>query len=350
MKNIRLFFLLFAVFLIGIHSCRKEPQTLKNSKANLSRQSNCQIEVSSVCGNTMLSFPSQAAYDYAYDCLFEEYETWNDNFDAQYANLNDEDLNDLIEATGWEEEQTLIDFENSQGLYSLRTKLRADELVWLATGTFDPLTDPNNHYVDDPVEQALLNDKGMIMIDGEIFIYREDGSIYRITNGDCNLALSVATDPASVSDPNVVVVAAAGNSTDECKSEARNNRDTVWGADPNKMYKWYLKFKRGGTQSIACAKIVNFKRKSNTSDWKKFRTMCDVEVSGYARQADSCGTQEEFSVGCPRVLRTQNYCAPKKRIRRTGNSKLGRIAKIKRLDVAGYYEAGGTVSRRYLTW
>jgi hypothetical protein len=78
--------------------------------------------------------------------------------------------------------------------------------------------------------------------------------------------------------------------------------------------------------------------------------MWDVEVSGYARQADSCGAQEEFSVGCPRVLSTQNYCAPKKRVRRTGKSKLGRIAKIKRLDVVGYYEAGSTVSRRYLTW
>jgi hypothetical protein len=78
--------------------------------------------------------------------------------------------------------------------------------------------------------------------------------------------------------------------------------------------------------------------------------MCDVEVSGHARQADSCGYQEEFSVGCPRVLQTQNYCASKKRIRRTGKSTLGRIAKIKKSDVVGYYEAGGTVSRKYLTW
>ncbi|MCU0434744.1 MAG: hypothetical protein MUC87_14920 [Bacteroidia bacterium] len=350
MKNIQLFFLLFAMLLPGIHSCRKEPQTLKNGKTNLLRQSNCQIEVSSVCGNTMLSFPSQAAYDYAYDCLFEEYETWNDNFDAQHANLNDEDLNDLIEATGWDEEQTLIDFENSQGLYSLRTKLRADELVWLATGTFDPLTDPNNHYVDDPVEQALLNDKGMIMIDGEIFIYREDGSIYRITNGDCNLALSVAADPASVSDPNVVVVAAAGNPDDNCKFKERNRKDTIWDSDPNKMFRWYLKFSKGATQSKACAKIVNFKRKSNTSDWRRFRTMCDVEVSGQARSLDNCTRVDSFSVGCPRVLFNQNYCARKKRIRRVGKSNLGRDAKIQRLDVAGYYEAGGTAIRRYLTW
>jgi hypothetical protein len=347
MKKITALFLLLVLSQSG---CKKDLQQLPDKPFGILRQSNCQIEVTTACGNTMLSFPSQQAYDNAYDCLFEEYENWNDQFDAQHASLNDDDLNDLIDATGWNEEQTLVDFENSQTLVSLRSKLRAEELIWLSTGLFDPATDPNNHYIDDPVEQALLNDQGMIMIGGEIYIYCEDGAIYRITNGDCNLALNVVANPASVSDPNVIVVVTASNSTDECKSEARNNRDTVWSTDPNKKYKWYLKFKRGVTQSIACAKIVNFKRKNNTSNWKTFRTMCDVEVSGHARQADSCGYQEEFSVGCPRVLQTQNYCASKKRIRRTGKSTLGRIAKIKKSDVVGYYEAGGTVSRKYLTW
>jgi hypothetical protein len=111
-----------------------------------------------------------------------------------------------------------------------------------------------------------------------------------------------------------------------------------------------LKFRPGYSQSIASAEIINFRRKSNTSNWKKFRTLCDVEVSGSARQPDSCDNVQAFSVGCPPVLLNQNYCAHKKRIRRTGKSKLNTFAKIKKLDVAGYYEAGGTWARKFLTW
>jgi hypothetical protein len=347
MKKITALFLLLVLSQSG---CKKDLQQLPDKPFGILRQSNCQIEVTTACGNTMLSFPSQQAYDNAYDCLFEEYENWNDQFDAQHASLNDDDLNDLIDATGWNEEQTLVDFENSQTLVSLRSKLRAEELIWLSTGLFDPATDPNNHYIDDPVEQALLNEYGMIMIAGEIRIFLEDGSIYRITNGDCNLAMNVASNPNSVSDPNVVVVSAASNPDDDCKFKEKNSRDTIWTGDGNKKYKWYLRFKKGYTQSEACVKIVNFRRKSNTSNWRPLRTLCDVEVSGRSRSLDNCAQSDSISIGCPRVLLNQNYCASKKRNRRTGTSKLGRVAKVNRLDIMGYIEAGNTVTRRFLNW
>lgn len=188
-----------AIVILGaITSCKKDEHSqLINEKApdRSAMLRLCTVEAVTTCGGTILSFPNQAAFDAAYSCLEQEYEAHNTAFEQQYVNMNDEDYNNLIDQLGFDEEQTLADFENSVNFVSLRSVLNAQEQIWLNNAVLDPNTDPWDHIIDDPIYASLLSINGDVKIGNSIFHYEPDGTIIELTNGDCEELALIHGDP-----------------------------------------------------------------------------------------------------------------------------------------------------------
>ncbi|MFN8712956.1 MAG: hypothetical protein ACK5Z2_08890 [Bacteroidota bacterium] len=331
-------FLFNAIFLIilPLSSCKKEEvanyHQLQYSNARL-----CTVEAITTCSGTVLSFPNQAAFDAAYNCLEQEYEAHNTNFEQQHSNLNDDDYNLLIDQIGFDEEQTLRDFENSVNFNSLRATLNAQELIWLNDTILDPATDPWNHVIDDPIYATLLSANGDVKIGNSIFHYEPDGTIIELTNGDCDELTLIHNNPNYRSGNTIALT--LGPFNEPCKRVKSESDDREWLTTSSKMYKWRIGFFGRFFSADATVKIRNFKRNSNNR-WRRMATSSYVEVSGSARNS-SCTEIQAFSLKNKGFSRRKVLCA--KRV-------IFQESKIQSQDVIGIFSAGSTVTSERLSW
>jgi hypothetical protein len=324
--------LTFSILLL-LMSCSKRNELLNNEPKNTLRQT-CTVEAQPYsCGSyTMLHFTSEAVYDAAYTCLEQEYENYNDAFSNQYAQLNDDDYNDLIDSLGFEEEQTLIDFEVLKNHSSLRNKLHIDEAIWLAAGA-DTLTYPAGHAVNDVIEQALLSKDGNVRIGNYLIHYAFDGSVIIAANLDCSAFEQAINDPSFTS-PNITRIE---NSDPDCVF-----KEAKWGFksydNSNKRYYWEVRFRNGTSKAYATSVIKNFRKKNGT--WKKGAARLYVKVAGQAHSI-TCDTFSAFSYD-EKDKRRRNLNAKRKILYNV---------KVKRNDVVGFYNANGNnLSYANLTW
>jgi hypothetical protein len=114
---------IFTVFLCSVvlFSCSKEDEiqdsTLSNSKLGPS------ISKVSFPGSglaDMLCFPSMEFFDQTQFSLEEQVESHDANFENQYGNLDEDDLIDFEEDSGYDDELPLTEFEQSHDFNSLR--------------------------------------------------------------------------------------------------------------------------------------------------------------------------------------------------------------------------------------
>lgn len=91
--------------------------------------------------NGMLVFNSTTEVDQAIEYLEYKYEQHTDAFLAQYPGLNDDQLADMEETTGFNDEQPFINFENQHGLNSLRAQIsqRPKLIGWPQLPVIQPL-------------------------------------------------------------------------------------------------------------------------------------------------------------------------------------------------------------------
>lgn len=81
--------------------------------------------------NGILTFNSSADVEQAITYLEYKYDQYSDTFASQYSNLTTDQFADIEEATGFNDDQPYINFENQYGIYSLRASLTAQEDYWL---------------------------------------------------------------------------------------------------------------------------------------------------------------------------------------------------------------------------
>lgn len=162
-----------------------------------------------ICQKNILVFPSWDRYYQVIDFLDQQTELYCDAFDATVpAGTTDENydlLADNLLPVPFDEDRKLLQFENNFTFCSLRKKISTLEEAWLnvqGDGVWDVNTDPDNHFIDDDTERALLNE-GVEVIIGPIsdrpytytlYKFFADGSYYTMPLITANATSSTITN------------------------------------------------------------------------------------------------------------------------------------------------------------
>lgn len=288
--------------LLLLLGCSKEFQkeeisnTVKSPKSDVITGTECADDIEMVCGN-MLYFTDMNHFQDVYACLEVECEQWNDAFDLQYSSLNDDDLNDLIDSIGWDEEQPLANFESvySPNFTSHRAYLRNLEQTWLNNG-MDTTNGPTEYDVlDDEILRTLFNSALSVRIGGTIYHYDSEGNLWEILNADCDLITLINTDPDSASHlPGKIKLTPfldpRGSSTASCKEDWKPDRIFKTYNGDTKRVKLKISYTNrafsfhGIDVVVAKGKMVHYKKKNG--NWKTERKNLQVTIDGQAR--DTC--------------------------------------------------------------
>ncbi|STA51378.1 Uncharacterised protein [Chryseobacterium carnipullorum] len=116
--------------------------------------------ISTNCDNNILIFPTLQAYGDAIIKLDQLIDDHNDAFDQQTINMTDEQADDYADTTGFDENEPLTKFEDELKFCSLRKEIETQEAQWLAQqtdGAWNISASPDDHFIDDETERALLS-------------------------------------------------------------------------------------------------------------------------------------------------------------------------------------------------
>ena len=289
---------LLLVLCVTVTSCTNE---------NLGSQENDQENVLKSTGNSwndiynyngILVFPSIERFVEVQNILNDQIEAAENAFLDQYSEYDDEALNEIEEEIGYNDNQPLIDFEQSFGFSSLRDHIATLEADWLQNDELDNATDPDNHFIVDEVVRTFLNVAAEVKIGSSIFIFR-DG--YTIEILDCNFdLLEIIRDMPTLEQVleieegvNVVDTGMKRLKVDvstidvnqdtnidipDCETaNMKRNSDKV--TSGNRRIKWVLSVWYHPWADGAIAKTKAYKKKRRRG-WKKYRTRISARVYG----------------------------------------------------------------------
>lgn len=283
----KIFATFLAAVLIVVAGCQKEQLTQQSSNLNSKPDSQISLREGGECAEGVgiecgyiPTYTDMQHFEDVYNCLDEAYEIWNDDFEAEHADLSEDDYNDYCDSVGFEDDQPLIDFENALNFDSYRKCLHELEETWLANGAVDGDHPENGDIIEDDIMATMFSCDQTVIINDTIYWINE-GVIYIVTELSCDLLVQLQADPDGVStnDSRVIIFPTTGPEND-CKS---------WGGDENwnnyannKKYRWDTSFRYYPWGTSIKGKIKSYKKKNG--NWKKYRT--DLVVNPYGVQYD----------------------------------------------------------------
>lgn len=302
----RNFTLLLSLVLIGLFfGCKKQNRISDPLQGALLKSQNSNLNANVTVINGMLSFTDMEHAKNVMDGLYENYLNHEDAFLDSYPNMDGEELMEIEEQTGFREYEPYEHFENSLNFYSLRAKIESEIDDFLDNGD-DNLPDPDDHFVLEDQERAILNIHAEVMIRGSIFKLYEWGYI-EITDGDYGKLIEIRqnVDNAARLD-NVLIVGDMQIRPGEGDQSGTNELEPIpiYKCKANKglgdpkvigsaKIKWRVAIRTPPWGRYVIAKHKNFIKKNNK--WKKFRchTKCRVwgKVSGWT--TDENGVKKE---------------------------------------------------------
>jgi hypothetical protein len=359
----KILLLLFSFTIVIFHSCQREKELddPTDPEPALAIGSGCTPKITLVCGS-VLRFGSQTHFDNTYNCLEAEYEAHCDAFELANAGLTEDQYNDLIDATGWNEEQTLMAFESAfPGYFSLRKLIEGQMDIFLENTVLDEANNPDDHYIDDDIERAMYNKFGQVVIGTILYDYEPDGAHFEVTNPSCSQILALQANPAGmIGQPGISyfppppydlrrdIIPPAGTL---CANEYsyKNHKDDCMS---NRRFKYRLKFKSHPSNAVAKAKVRAFKKKSN-GKYKRWRTKMAIGVDVHFRYFNS------YEIDYCRYGYHDNESKPYKR-RHSRRVKLKSIDESYGMDMyyaissgdmqAVYDIQGGCLWQQYAVW
>ncbi len=291
--------LFIALSFIGfISSCKKDENTIKESKFQATVKSNIDYtkikkikkEVTGQKGsNYLLSFKNLAVLKATLNDLSRQVEELDSVFVETYKDLDDEGINQKEEELNFNEEKPLIDFANNLDFNSLYQKIANEEEIWLNNDELDIENDPDNHFIIDEVERAVLNIDNEIMVGDTIYKLTENG-VFKITDGKTSHLANL--DENNLSE-NVLFEGNGNENRGDCRSGLHNS---WWKRSGSKRIKWVVShWSHIWSPRRVAAKTKNYKKRS-WFGWKKYRTKCWARVHGYVSGPEGdCSTQEMFN-------------------------------------------------------
>jgi hypothetical protein len=238
-----------------------------------------QINENSECPNNILIFPTWDKYWDTIDALDQMIEDECDAFDATVPNnTSDDDYDALANAVGFDEDNVLLSFEEDLGFCSLRTKLLLLENDWLdqqGNGEWDASTDPDNHFIDDDTERAILSYDAEVII-GDIqrgYVYYkfldDVGNWIEVHNSDFDAMAQVSNGNIPTNNPNVIVVTPEREvGTSSCKDKVKEVTYEVLGGNRIKRISKVRPAFGTNCSSNPCTSVLPSKIKVKTKGYK----------------------------------------------------------------------------------
>lgn len=257
------------------------------------------------CENNILIFPSWEKYWQTIEDLDQMTEQYCDDFDANVpAGITDDQYDVLCQNAGFDEDDMLRKFEDNLKFCSLRQKIENDEAIWLdaqGDGAWDPNADPDNDFIDDETERALLSTGHEVIIGtrkkGYVIykLFDDEGNYVAISNMDANALQQINNGVIPTNNPNVVV-SIPPRIKPACKDKVKQ---VTYEASGDNRLKRISKIRRefgasySSTASVSTAifkskvKVKTKGYKKKNGKWKCRRTWITAGISG----------QEPFSSG-----------------------------------------------------
>ncbi len=249
--------------------------------------------------NGVLAFNSLSDVDQAIAYLEYKYGQYSDAFAAQYPGLTADQFADVEEATGFNDDQPYVNFENQYGIYSLRASLAAQEYNWLETTAGDETagTDPDDLYMDDYEVRTLVNSDGYLKVGTFYYVFLSDDSYYTYDGGggcvECPIQLAAIKklkpgDPLptgvkyfkSTPTPNLV---APGCRSDARSKDFRYNSDRTW------RFKWKVKVWDGPFDGPGRVKAITKSSRKKNGRWQVRGAKISAQVYGDVVGQDCTG-------------------------------------------------------------
>lgn len=226
-----------------------QKQNDKNDNLLMQRQSSMFSYIQSThinngvdCEKNILIFPTWEKYWETIDILDQMIENDCDSFDATVPNnITDDQYDVLADAAGFDEDNVLRKFEEDLEFCSLRRKIESLENDWLdqqGDGQWDINADPDNHFIDDETERAILSQNAEVIIGDEKngYVYYkfvdDEGNWIEVHNNDSQAISQVSQGIIPTNNPNVVVVKPKEqNNSGQCKSKVKEIAYDVSGGD-----------------------------------------------------------------------------------------------------------------------
>ncbi len=304
--------------------------------------------------NGMLNFSNNGDVKKAIEYLEYKYEQYSEAFIAQYPGKTADELADIEESTGFNDQQPYIDFENNYGLNSLRKLITEEEDYWLANTSGDKFAypDPDDAYMDDVEIRSLVNSSGEIKVGGKYYLFLNDGSYYEYVPLPPNPPLPPPKDPIQVlralrnqqpgkrlprgvKHKNVSTETILGlPSLDECRSVFRRS-GFVYGSDGKWRLKYKVKVADGPFDGDGKLKAwTRSYKKKNNGKWKKRSARIEVYAYGTIVSEDCSGGA---SIETPIITKRRRKVKTKTRYATGSKVRSGEMSSVHYHEKVGLY-------------
>ena len=278
MKNS--FFLgLISIFML---SCNNEDNTIEKQDAPaeakiklVSFQSNGENARGGTLSSNMLEFENWQDFEETANMLDQQVEVYDDAFVAQYNNLTLDQLNDKEVEVKFNNQQPLINFENSIGFTnSLRKRFNTENEIYLNDEVLDESKNPNLTLAFSNGELSLVNDKQQVKIGNEVFAFNQNGYVSISQDYENNLVLLASNSPTLASQTGVTV--ANSNTNNSCSGWKATGTPHPYASD--KFAQRVAKI-RSVPSFTKTEKMTIHYEKRRRNRWREARTRQSVDIA-----------------------------------------------------------------------
>ncbi len=222
----------------------------------------------------MLSFTDASHFNKVVICLEARVDQYNDDFEAAHPNTTDEEIEAIIDSLGWNEDQPLIDLENSLHFNSLRRSIEGQMDVWLNNSVLDPATNPDDHIITDEETRSLLTPDCKVLIGGQVVDFCLPDAINTLNGEDSEGARGVCIGG--------------------CCFWGNRNADLDFDNGTHKIIVYVSLHNKLGVTAKAKGKVIACKKENGK--WKRWRTDLRITVGGAIFNSTGCsGTPNSFA-------------------------------------------------------
>jgi hypothetical protein len=284
---------------------KKENNEIENIhvKNGISLSQNIHVE------NGMLVFANFEEYNQTIKVLAKENEAYDDDFLKKWGNLKEDELDDKEDELKYNPDLVFLKFETQfKGFFSLRKQIKDKEEKWLNHEVLDDKNDPDNHFIFDIEERAVLNTRSQVKIGKSIFQMTMFGDL-EVTDGDIKTANLIHSQNAlKLKLKNVIIHGSYDGTIDNSNTQATTTSTATSGSTSTNgstntnpsltcktninatSYYYYGRYKIKGYQKLTGygryrtkikAKTRHFKKRRRR--WKCRRGPIGVKITGDAK-------------------------------------------------------------------
>ncbi|MBW3518368.1 hypothetical protein [Flavobacterium sp. NKUCC04_CG] len=338
------------LILLSLMACQNDfedksyPLDNRDSESMIKKQSNLveNVGLIEIDGTQMLVFPSWEKYHETIEYLDRRSDEIYREFNYRLPeNISMEEYEERARAVGFDEDNVLLEFERDLGFSSLRNAIERLEEQWLeglGDEEWDASSDPDNHFIEDNAERALLSTSAEVVIDNEaegLIYYKlldDEGSWIEVHNWDVEAIIGVRNGRINYSNPSVKLIQSIESRNGECKSKVTNISYHTGGRNTRVKQIAKLRRETGLWDSKIKSKTKGYVKKRGS--WKAAVSPISAGING--RQFGAMGT---VSVHCGQEFNVKEFKYARKRsvkVKRTIPQWIGKDSDRKWITIRKY--------------